>query len=365
MEPWLRYYMGNQRDRRRYIGMRNVVRSPIVWIGAAVSAGALYLAFRGLRWSDIGEALGEANYGLLLLAMALLLLSLWARAQRWAALFQPHTGLRQSNLIGTMNAGYAISNLLPLRIGELARAYLIGEVEDVTAPRALSTIIVERTLDTLTVVALLLITLPFIDAPDWAKGPALLLGVGFLGLAVLLAFLSAARERTMALVSWSARLLPSRLRQRAERAAGGVIEGFAVLRQPRTLAQAVGWSLVSWLLSAAFTSVVLRAFGLDFGVTGGLFLTAALALGMVIPSSPGYIGVFHAIAIESLVNVFDADRNQAASYALVQHAISYMIPLAIGAAFLWRKRDIWQRVRLWDLDRERLEPSADISRATD
>jgi len=72
--------------------------------------------------------------------------------------------------------------------------------EEVSAAHALSTIVVERMLDTITVVALLMVTLPFIDAPGWARGPALFLGLGFLGLAVLLAALSAARERAMALV---------------------------------------------------------------------------------------------------------------------------------------------------------------------
>jgi hypothetical protein len=68
---------------------------------------------------------------------------------------------------------------------------------------------------------------------------------------------------------------------------------------------------------------------------------------MVVPSSPGYIGVFHAIAIESLVNVFDVNRNPAASYALVGHAMFYLTPIVIGAIFLWRQRRTWQQVRLW------------------
>ena len=325
--------------------MARALRSPMVWIGLAVSAGALYLAFRGLRWGEVSEALGSANPGLLVLAVGLMLVSLFVRAQRWAFLFHPQRGLRLSNLFGSMNAGYALNNVLPLRTGEFARAYLIGETEDVTAPRAFATIIVERILDTITIVAMLMITLPFIDAPDWAKGPALLVGLGFLSLAVLLAFLSTARARAAALAASAVRLLPDRYQQRSQEAIEAVFEGLAVLRQPRALVPAAAWSVVAWLLSALFTFVVLRAFGLDLPPSAALFITAATSLAMIIPSSPGYIGVFHAIAIESLVNVFGADRDRAASYAQVQHAIFYLTPILIGGAYLWRRRHTWQQAR--------------------
>jgi len=323
------------------------VRSPLFWIGLAVSVGALFLAFRGLHWAEVGEAVANANYGLLALALVILLVALYVRALRWAVLFHPRREMRVGNLLGAMNVGYAFNNILPLRVGELARAYVIGEVENVSAARALSTIVVERTLDIITVVAFLMVTLPFIDAPGWARGPALLLGLGFLGLAVLLATLSAARERAMGLVSWAVRFLPERFRRRTEEAADAAIEGFAVLRQPAVVAQAAAWSVASWLVSATLMFVVLRALNLDLPFTAGVFVMAAISLGMVVPSSPGYIGVFHAIAIESLVNVFDVDRNGAASYALVQHAILYLVPIVIGAVFLWHRRDTLQQVRLW------------------
>lgn len=323
------------------------LRSPLFWIGLGVSVGALYLAFRGLHWAEVGDALAEANYGLLALALVLMLASLYVRAVRWGVLFHPRRDLRLRNLFGAMNAGYAINNVVPVRIGEVARAYLIGETEGVSTVHSLSTIIVERTLDTLVVIAFLIATLPFIDAPAWARGPALFVGLGFLVLAALLAGLHAARDRAMALVGWGVRFLPERMRAQAEAAADSAIEGFAVLRRPVVLAEALVWSLASWGVSALLVYTVLRAFNLDVPFSAGVFVMCATALGMVVPSSPGYIGVFHAIAIESLVNVFDVDRNRAASYALVQHAYLYLTPIAFGGWFLWKERRAWQQLRLF------------------
>lgn len=325
--------------------MVGLFRRPVVWIGLAVSLGALFLAFRGLRWTEVAETLADANYGLLAVSLGLMLVALYVRAVRWAFLFYPRKDMGVLNLFGAINVGLAFSNILPLRVGEVTRAYVIAKTENVSSAQALSTIVVERTLDTLTVVALLMVTLPFIDAPGWAKGPALLLGVAFFALAVFLAILSANRARVMALVKWVGRFAPERFRKGLEGTAEAAIDGFAVLRQPAAMLRAAGWSLVSWMTSALMIFVVLRAFGLNLPFTAALFVMAATSLGMLVPSSPGYIGVFHAIAIESLVNVFDADRDRAASYAIANHAIFYLTPLVISAAYLWRQRYTWQQVR--------------------
>ena len=336
--------------------MWRVFRSPIVWIGLAVSAGALFLAFRGLHWKDVGEALADANYGLLLLALLLVLLTIVMRAIRWGVLFHPRSGLRFTNLFGALNVGYSVNNIMPVRLGEIVRAYAIRETERVSVAHALSTILVERTLDTLTVVAILVVTLPFIDTPGWIRGPALFAGIGFLTLGVLLALLSAAREGAMRLVAWGVRFLPARFRDRTLEAADAAIEGFGTLRNPAVLAQAVAWSAASWMVSALFIYVTVRAFGMRLPFTAGMFAMASTSLGMMIPGLPGSIGVYHAIAIKSLTNVFDAERAPAASFALVSHAIMYVTPMVLAAFYLWRERAAWRRVRLWMSEREEEAP---------
>jgi uncharacterized protein (TIRG00374 family) len=332
--------------------MWRIARSPAVWIGLTVSTVALYLALRGLQWNDVGQALADANYGLLFVALLLVVVTIVMRAFRWRVLFHPRRDMRFNNLFGGLNIGYSVNNLTPLRLGEVVRAYAIGETERVSVAHALSTILVERTLDTLTVVAFLMITVPFIDAPGWARGPVLILGLGFLVLALLLAALSAAREGAMRAVSRGVRFLPERFRERVERGADAAIEGFGTLRQPWVLAQATAWSVASWIASAAFVYVVLRAFGMDQPFTAAMFVMAATSLGMIVPAAPGYVGVYHAIAIESLTNVFGADRSSAASFALVSHAIMYLTPMVLAAFYLWRERSLWQRVRGWMTQRQ-------------
>jgi hypothetical protein len=323
------------------------LRSPLFWIGLLISLGALLLAFRGLHWAEVGSALRDANYLFLLPAAVVMFFSLYFRAIRWGVLFHPRTHLRVGSLMGTMNIGYSVNNLLPLRVGELVRAYLIGEAEGVSAAHALSTIVVERVLDVLTVVLMLILLLPFIDVPAWAATPAVVSGVVFLVLAVLLATLSLARQWALAAADWCARLLPVRYRTRLHEAAEAVMEGFGVLSKPAVLARGVGWSFASWFCSALMMFFVQQAFDLGIGFESAPFVLATTSLAMLVPASPGYIGTFELVAIKGMKNVFDVGSNAAASYALVQHAFLYLTPLIISAVYLWRERQAWRQIRFW------------------
>jgi len=323
------------------------LRNPLFWIGLLVSLGALVLAFRGLHWAEVGSALRHANYFLLLPAAIVMFFSLYFRAVRWGVLFHPRTHLRVGNLMGTMNIGYSVNNLLPLRVGEFVRAYLIGDAEKVSTAHALSTIVVERVLDVLAVVLMLVLLLPFIDVPAWAATPALVAGVVFLVLGVLLATLSLARRWALTVVDNGARLLPARHQPRLHEAAESVMEGFGVLSKPAVLASSVGWSFASWFCSVLTMFIVQQAFDLGVGFEAAPFVVATTSLAMLVPASPGYIGTFELVAIKGLENVFDVGKSAAASYALAQHAFLYLAPLIVSAVYLWRERQAWRQIRFW------------------
>ena len=324
--------------------MLTFIRHPYLWVGVAVSAGALALAFRSLRIDDVVDALTTANYLWLFPALAALVIGLALRARRWAPLFHPIGGLSFGNLFGAMNVGYMLNNLLPLRVGELGRAYVIGKVEDVGWVHALTTIVVERLLDVLIVVALLLILLPFVDEPDWATGPALVLGISVLVLATVLAAISRARRFALHVVEWLLRLAPEGLRGRLRESAEAALDGFATLGRPPVLLRAGAWSVAAWAFSSLYLYFVLLAFDIELTYAAPILVMVATALGMIVPSSPGYIGVYHAIAIETLTSVFGVERADAAGFALVSHALFYLVPIIFAMAYLWSRRESWQEM---------------------
>lgn len=324
---------------------RLIVRSlrgrAFVWIGIAVSIAAIALALRGLHIEDVARALRETNLIWLLPAVAALLLGLYPRVRRWHVLFYPRTDLKEANLFGSMNVGYMLNNLLPLRVGEFGRAFLIGRLEGVGYAQALSTILVERVLDVLVLFALLIALLPVVDEPRWATGSALVVGLGALGLAALLAAAGSFRRIVSGASSRLLRRAPPRTRMRAERWVDAALDGFATLSHPRVLAEALLWSILGWAFSSVFLLCCLIALDIHLGYAAPLLVMIAINLGMLIPSSSGYIGVYHAIVVETMTAAFAISREQAIAFAIISHALFYIVPILLGGAFLWNRRSLW------------------------
>ncbi len=308
------------------------------WVaGLAISMAALFLAFRGVEWSGVGDSLGEANYALLAAAVPLLILLTVFRAQRWRLLFRPDASVSLMAAFGSLNIGYMANNVLPFQLGELARAYVLGEWQQVSKVRALSTIAVERIVDTLTLLVLLGLLLPFVDLPRIAAVTAGIVLVAALaaGGCVVLAVVDRPRVER-----WYARIagqVPTRFKAAADRGARSLLDGVSGLRATTVLLPVLGWTVVSWATSSAVLYLILEAFSVDVPITAAPFLLVATTFGFFVPSSPANLGVYDAISIRTLTEVFSVDHEIATSYALVAHALYLVPPTLLGFAFfLWR-----------------------------
>lgn len=299
-------------------------------LGVAISLAALGLALRGIPLAGLKRALLAANYWFLIPATALLLVSLVTRAFRWWGLLRAQVALGET--FHAMNAGYLLNNILPLRLGEVGRAYLLSRGQAVSGSEALSTIVVERVLDLLTAVAILALTLPFVAAAGWTRSAGWSLGVvavlGFAGL--LLA--AHQRARLIALAGRVIRRMPhldTRLARWLDRA-DSFLGGLESLRDSRLLAAALCWSAVTWLLSGLLNWTLLFAFVPHPSLLLGFFVLGVAAIAYAVPSSPGQAGVLEAAIVAALVPLNIA-RSDAFSYALVLHLLSYVATGLLGA----------------------------------
>lgn len=304
-------------------------------VGIIISGIAVYIAFVGVDWRAVGSALGKANYGLLLAALPVLFIFITMRAQRWRILFQPGAQLRLLSTFGALNIGYMAGAILPLQLGEIARVYVLSEAEHLKAARVFSTVVVERVLDVFALLAILAVLIPFVALPKTAAITALITMGVFLCLSLVLVI--AVLDRPHA-ERWLARLsqhIPARFREASQRWGGSLLDGLASLHNPRILLAACFWTFASWMTSSAVIYLVLRAFSLDVPFAAAPFLLVATTFGFFVPSSPGAIGVYHAISIRTLTTVFSVPHDQAASYALVAHALYLIPPTLLGACFFW------------------------------
>lgn len=341
------------------------------WIGILISIIALAFAFRQVDFAKVLTALAGANYWLLAASLVPLLLFLVLRAIRWRLLFYPKQGLRLLNLFAVINIGYLLSNIFPARLGDVARAYLIGDTEDVSRASAFSTVVAERVLDALCAVGGFFIVLPFADLPDWMVRSGLIVGVAALVAVVLFVVLVRRKEWSLRLVDRILQALHwpdhetmarfwTRLAERtrlsflarvpwADRAelgkmAGSLIDGFSGVTTPRLGLPLLFWSVLIWAVISAYYWIVLLAFEPGQPYVAGVGVASITALGMTIPSSPGFIGVFEFLTRETMV-LFGMAPDVALGYALVAHAFVYVVYSLLGLASMLQQNITYTEIQ--------------------
>ena len=160
-------------------------------LGLVVSLLALALAFRGADLGAMATALRKANYFVLAVGIAFYLLGLIFRAISWRVILGGRVPYWR--VFEALNEGYLLNNLLPFRMGEFGRAYLVSRRNNLPALEALSSIVVERVIDLLMVVVLLVSFLPLLIGLDWARG-AVFTSIG-LGLVAIIGLITIARNQ--------------------------------------------------------------------------------------------------------------------------------------------------------------------------
>jgi uncharacterized protein (TIRG00374 family) len=315
-----------------------------LWGGILISLLCLYWVGRGMDWRNLQAELSQIRLVWLLPAFAILVGSMWARALRWRVLLQSVPGLRTGRLFNLLNIGYLVNNVSPFRLGDLLRAYLCAELQRLSVVQALSTVVIERVADTMTIVLLLLVLLPTVSVPVTMVRAAFGVGLAALAVASLLVFFSLRRQWSLALVDrLSARfrfLARTPLRRLLESAA----DGLAALGSWRKAMVILGWSCVIWLGTALQFYVVMQGTQLHLPFAAALTVLCLTSLGMVVPSSPGYVGVFEYITLVAL-SLFAVGREAALGYALVLHALSYVSLAILGVIGLWSEGYSYGRLR--------------------
>lgn len=278
------------------------------------------------------QALRLADYRFVLLFVLISLLWLALRATAWRTLVKESVSWTQVFL--TLNQGYLLNNLLPFRLGEVGRAFLLSRKAQLTGTpltfwQVFSTIIIERSLDVALAAALLLSTLPFVVGVSWAE-QAGFAALGLIAILLLsLVLLAYFREQATALFNRLLgrqptlhRLLGSRLE--------AFLNGLAVLTEPSRFIKAVGLILLGWLVAVVQYNCLLQAFFPGGQLLWAAFSLGVLALGIAAPSSPGAVGVMELSLIGALA-VFGLDASTALALALTAHATNYAVTGLIGA----------------------------------
>jgi hypothetical protein len=314
------------------------VRKSAQWLlGLLISILALVFVFRNANLTEVWGALRQAHYVYALPALGFCGLALAARALSWQAVLGG--GLPFRRVFAVINEGYLLNNVLPFRLGEVARAYLISRGEaGPSAAQGLSSVLVERLIDLVVVVSMLAAFLPLtigLTEVRQTAALAVLLGIAALAGLVVLAYL-----RPWVLRGVHACLgrvpFPGFKAAAWEARARSFLDGLAALQDVRRSGLAAFWSAVAWVATAFSAWVWLLAFLPGATLPMGFLALLLTTLAGALPSLPSAVGVFESAIVVALA-VFKVDENLALSFAVTLHLLHFGLTCTLGGLALARE----------------------------
>ena len=311
--------MKPRRDRRRLYA---------IVIGLVFSAVFLALALRRIDLHGLQQVLLTSHWWpWYVLAPVIYMLGHFVRGARCRIILRPHCDLSLWTSTNVVIAGYGANNVLPARMGEVVRAYVLSRNAGVSVSLSLAVTFLERLLDGLAIILILVITGWFAPLPDWGRHLLWVAAAIFLSGAVAVALITAARPFVLGVARWATGRLPRGVAERFLGILDRASSATDCLRDGALLGKILALSVGVWLVESAMFLLILPAFNLTPNPAAAGMVMAVTNLGILVPSSPGYIGPFHYFCMQGL-RMFGVESETALGYAIMAHLLSY-IPVTI------------------------------------
>ena len=301
---------------------------------AATTLLFIPLALYGVPLGDVWHILQQSDWRPVALAVILFVLTLAAKAARWRVLFERPPAF--ASMFAALVIGQAGNFLLPARLGDVMRVFVLGRREGKPAALTIGTIAAEKLVELIVLIGLAALVAPFVPLPGWLWEPSARLGV-ILALGVALSgLLFLQQSRLRLLWAWvGARVLrvePARTTEQFDL----TLSGLNSLRQWPQVRRLAAWSALIWALMIATNYVLFFALPIARSWLVATVLLLVLQIGVAVPSTPGKVGVFQTLVVLTL-SLFAVDRVLAFSYGLLLYVVIAAPQLMTAGPFVWQE----------------------------
>ncbi len=302
-------------------------------LGIIFSSIFIYFSVRGLEIDKILEALRNVKYFYVIIATLLILSSLALRSLRWGIILSPIEKIGQKSLFPIFSIGFMAVVLIPLRMGELVRAYLLRTNNRIPFSTSLSTIFVERVLDVLTILCILFMVVFNASVPGWLLKSGYT-AVIFVSLMILfICFLYFRTECTLTLIRPFIGKFPHRFRGKIERFINNFVAGLKIIRSPGKLLGILILSAFIWGISGLAIYSLFWFQGLKLSLMVAFFVLVVTIIGISLPTAPGMLGNFQFSCIVAL-SLFNITKDDAFVFSMVYYLLGIGIVVSLGLVSL-------------------------------
>jgi hypothetical protein len=301
-------------------------------LAVAISMVAAYLALRNVHLDQVMNSIRQAD--LMSVAMVLILITTAqvVRSLRWGLLLAPLDKFSQRVLLPITAIGFLFIWIIPARLGELARPYLLQQNSRIGLTAGMGSVVLERLIDSSFLVALLAACLPILQLPSLIV--ASFRGFAFLLLAVVLLLLlgsvPALRQRFFQVVS---RLLPESWMEFLTRFADTFYSGMQAMTSLKGLFVIVLLTSLIWIFALAAFLILFRSMNLQLGLLASVTVLVLTCLGIALPAAPGFIGNYHYACVVAL-GLFGVGKDTALAYAILAHFLTILIIVGMGILYI-------------------------------
>jgi uncharacterized protein (TIRG00374 family) len=301
-------------------------------VGLLISLAALWLVIHSVDLGACATVLSHANPIPLAACLAVIATQVVLRSMRWRLLLPPPPGgghTRVLRIVPVLLVGYLGNAVLPARLGEPIRAYLVARREDLDAAEAFGSVVLERVVDTATLAVVAFVAAVAVNAPGWivqATGVA-----AFIGGAVTAALVVVGPGRLVRLTRGLVAHFP--VAARAEPVLKRLDDFARGIDRPSRSSAIVVAAVVSatcWALDATTFWLVAQSIGSPVSPAAALLIGAVTVLGTALPSAPGYVGTFD-LAAATTAQALGVAAAPALALAVLSHAMTVLPTAGAGA----------------------------------
>lgn len=300
--------------------------NPKAVFGIVISLAGIYWAFSDFKFVEFAGILKQIDFFILFLATFLLWVTVWLRGIRWKWLFRTGEPITVASLYRSQLIGYFGNNILPLRLGEILRSYLVAKEWNLSKSYVFGTVVLERLLDAMGMAFLGILLLFIYSLGDSIKG-YLMMGI------ILTVIIGSA---TFILLNAFKEKKPDHPFMKIFRQ---FIEGLSSVSKT-LLAPIFLSTLIIWGIYWIDVHLVQMAFGFQMDWAQSLLVLVFSSMVLSIPSAPGMIGTFHAGVKYIFIDIIQytpsygkfssADGD---SFAIILHAYGYILFTVLGAYY--------------------------------
>ncbi len=305
-----------------------------IWIGLVIAVFFGYFAFRGISFREIGHALSQANLTIIGIAVLLYIADFLIRTVRWSIIIKPLKPVGPFEMVWVLLLGFFANNVLPFRMGEIARAHFCAQKTGISRSSAFGTIVMERLCDMVSFLFVFLIASTAVPFPAYMKKGALLMGSACLLAILALLFAHFKKQAFESILrripvpdSWKGKLMEM-VNQFTHSTIGILRVGLLV--------KALCLSAVVWTAEAGFLFLIAKSLAVPLPFMGAFFLLFALGLSVALPQGPGYVGTYEYFGTTALA-FLGIPKEQGLPMILAVHGLQFVLIALFGMFSLWKE----------------------------